>query len=321
MSDAKDARWAAVTRVARLYHEQGMRQPEIARRLGISQSMISRYLRAASESGIVKTVIQPPLGTHPELEDAVRDRFSLLDVVVADAEGTAEDVRAAVARAAGAYVEATLSAGDAIGVSSWSSTLMTMVDAMPQLQPRGVARVVQVLGGIGLARAQIEATRLTVQLAELTGARPIFVAAPGLAASRSDRMALLQDRYIAAAAGEWAALTQLLLGIGALAPSPKLRESGNSLPSAELEALFAAGAVGDVCLRYFDADGGLVDAGLGDRVLGISPAQIRSVPRRIGVAGGSEKREAIAAALRGGWVNLLVTDAGVARWLTRDMVR
>jgi DNA-binding transcriptional regulator LsrR (DeoR family) len=42
------------------------------------------------------------------------------------------------------------------------------------------------------------------------------------------------------------------------------------------------------------------------------------VPRRVGVAGGASKCRAIRAALRGAWVNVLVTDLDTARALVED---
>jgi len=50
----------------------------------------------------------------------------------------------------------------------------------------------------------------------------------------------------------------------------------------------------------------------------ISPGDLRQVPRRIGVAGGANKYRAIRAALRGGWVNVLITDLDTARGLAED---
>ncbi len=43
--------------------------------------------------------------------------------------------------------------------------------------------------------------------------------------------------------------------------------------------------------------------------------QLRRVDRSIGVAGGKRKYSAILGAIRGGWVNVLVTDHATARWL------
>ena len=43
-------------------------------------------------------------------------------------------------------------------------------------------------------------------------------------------------------------------------------------------------------------------------MLGIDPATLGSIRRRIGVAGGERKVDAIRGALRGGWINVLITD-------------
>ncbi|MHA6615743.1 hypothetical protein [Pseudonocardia sp. DLS-67] len=72
------AKIGLVTKVARMYHEQGIRQPEIAARLSMSQSRVSRLLKEAVDLGVVRTV-----------EETVRTAYGLSDVVVADV--TAED--------------------------------------------------------------------------------------------------------------------------------------------------------------------------------------------------------------------------------------
>jgi hypothetical protein len=37
-------------------------------------------------------------------------------------------------------------------------------------------------------------------------------------------------------------------------------------------------AVGDVCLRFFDQNGNLINSSFNDRVLAISPKQLKAVP-------------------------------------------
>jgi DNA-binding transcriptional regulator LsrR (DeoR family) len=104
----------------------------------------------------------------------------------------------------------------------------------------------------------------------------------------------------------------LLAGIGSLDPSPLLRESGNAIAESDQDVLRGLGAVGDICLRFFDAEGSHVDSDLDGRVIGIEPDVLLAVPRRIGVAGGQRKHSAIRAAVLGGWVNVLVTDVETA---------
>lgn len=304
-----------LTRVARLYHEQGVRQPEIAHHLHLSQARVSRLLKEAGERGIIRTVVIPPAGVHSALEEELATRFDLVDVVVVDVEGSGPEVSAALGSGAAAYLDATLTGGDVIGVSSWSSTLLTTVEALPPKRTRVAERVVQVVGGVGSPEVQLEAARLTRRLADITGARAVFVPAPGLVGSAGLRDALMRDAALLEVRRQWTSLTLALIGIGTLQPSALLRRSGNGLKLEEQRELARLGAVGDVCLRYFDRQGRGVESSLDRRVVGIDAADLRSVPRRVGVAGGLDKAEAILGAVRGQWINILVTDLGVARLL------
>jgi len=123
---------------------------------------------------------------------------------------------------------------------------------------------------------------------------------------------LLSDPAMDSVANEWSRLTLALAGIGSLPPSPLLRASGNAADLADQDRLHAAGAVGDICLRFFDSAGNLVPSDLDDRVVGIDADTLRKIPRRIGIAGGESKHQAIHAAVVGAWINVLVTDTGTA---------
>jgi lsr operon transcriptional repressor len=106
----------------------------------------------------------------------------------------------------------------------------------------------------------------------------------------------------------------MLVGIGLLrADSYLIRQ--RVLPLTALATVRAAGAVGDISARFFDANGCAVPSEVDDRVIGLTFAQHCAIPCRIGVAGGTRKREAILAAVRGGLVNVIVTDVETGRWL------
>ncbi len=98
------------------------------------------------------------------------------------------------------------------------------------------------------------------------------------------------------------------MGIGALEPLTLLARSGNVFSPQELEVLRAQGAVGDICLRFFDTAGRPVATPLDARVIGMRLEQLRRVPRVVGDAGGRQKLAAIRGALVGGWINVLITD-------------
>lgn len=304
-----------MSKVARMYHERGLRQSQIASDLHISQSRISRLLRQAVEVGIVRTTVTLPSGVHTDLEERLARRYDLLDVVVVDADGASGDVIPALGAAASAYLTETLGNGDVVGISSWSASLLATTERMRPKNGASVEVVAQLVGGIGDPRVQMSANRLLDRFSTVTGARPVFMPTPGLVGDVAARRALLADASVAPALEAWDRLTVALVGIGSLAPSPLLRRSGNAVDPAQQDELRTLGAVGDVCLRFFDERGRLVASELDDHVLGITPDQLRRVPRRIGVAGGEEKVGAVHAALVGDWVNILVTDLETARRL------
>nr|WP_239579311.1 sugar-binding domain-containing protein [Microlunatus panaciterrae] len=301
-----------------MYHEQGIRQAEIAAALHISQARVSRLLKKAGEVGIVRTIVVMSQGVHTDLEEALEKKYGLLEAVVVDVEGDDDLILHGLGSAGATYLETTLTGGERVGISSWSETLLSIVDRMRPFKTPGADSVIQLVGGVGVSSVQSQATKLVTQLAALIGANPTFVPAPGLVGSQSIRDSLLNDPAMGQVAREWANLTVALVGIGSLRPSPMLKDSGNAIAQDDQEALLRAGAVGDVCTRFFTADGKLLESDLDSRIVGISAEDFRAIPRRIGLAGGERKHQAIRAAVTGGWVNVLVTDVGTARALTQD---
>jgi DNA-binding transcriptional regulator LsrR (DeoR family) len=304
-----------LAKIARMYHERGIRQPQIAADLHVSQSRVSRLLRQASELGIVRTTVSLPSGVYTDMEEELEARYHLTDSVIIDADG---DVVRALGAAAATYLAETLTSGDIVGISSWSSTLLATVEAMRPKTGLVVKVVTQLIGGNGDPRIQVDATRLIDRFANLTGAQPEFLSTPGLVNDPTVRDALLADPAVTGVLHIWNQLSVALMGIGSVQPSPLLQRSGNAIDPKQQQELMQLGAVGDVCLRFFDQHGNLINSPFNDRVLAISPNQLKAVPRRIGVAGGPEKLTAVAAAVKGGWINTLITDLNTAQYLLHD---
>jgi DNA-binding transcriptional regulator LsrR (DeoR family) len=305
-----------MTKVARLYHERGMRQSVIAAKLSLSQAMVSRLLTAAEKEGVVRTTVMTPMGVYPDLEDQLERRFGLSDAIVADCSDDRDDtVLREIGSAAATYVETTLGVDEVVGISSWSETLLRMVGSMQPLRGRSGGHVVQILGGIGSPTAEAHAVRLTEQLASLLSAQPHFLPAPGVTGSAAATAAYLADPQLERTLSHFDRLTVALVGIGALHPSRLLGQSGNVFSEEEQHELEALGAVGDICLRFFDRAGVPVRSPFNERVVGMSLQQIQNAPRSVGIAGGASKLDAIRAALEGRLVNVLITDRFTAERL------
>ena len=125
-----------VLKVARLYHTHGRRQSDIAARLQVSQSRVSRLLAQAEEAGIVRTVVTV-LPVHTELEEQVEERYGLSEVHVIDAVSSQdEEFTRDLAHAMAAVLEQSNARAATIGFTSWSRTLRQVVAAANHHRPR-----------------------------------------------------------------------------------------------------------------------------------------------------------------------------------------
>lgn len=308
-----------IARVARMYYEQDMRQSEIAKQLGLSQATVSRLLNRSKEEGIIRISINLPKGVYTELEETLVKKFGLGDVIVVDSLDDNESlIQRDLGTASAYYLESAIRPNEVIGISSWSATLLALVDALHSVPRKPGVKVVQILGGVGNPSVEAHATRLTSRMAQLVNGEAVFLPVSGVLASEAARDILTADEVAQQAIRLFDHVTIALVGIGAVDPSPLLAQSGNIFVPQELELLRHEKAVGDILYRFYDISGNLVKTGLENRVISMSLEQLRKVSRAVGVAGGSRKYAGILGALRGHWINILVTDHFTASRLANE---
>ncbi|GIV58449.1 MAG: DNA-binding transcriptional regulator [Rhodothermaceae bacterium] len=298
-------------KVSVLYYLQHHTQQEVAERLHLSRPKVSRLLQQARQRGIVQIHVVPS-GAFLELETELEQRYGLEEVLVVETDPAAEGrvLEQQLGGAAADYLQRSVADGDVLGVT-WGRTLRAMVGA---LRPRAAhaVRVVQTMGGLGPPEAEVHAANLSRRLAQLLGGSTILLPAPGIVDRAESSTILRADRYVREAMGWFPRLTMAFAGIGALSTNPVFERRGGFLSDEVYEALAAAGVVGDIAMRFFDADGKPVKTELDERTIGITLEELKAVPRVVGVAGGAEKVEAIRGALRGRLINVLITDYDTA---------
>jgi DNA-binding transcriptional regulator LsrR (DeoR family) len=306
-----------IARVAQMYHVEGKRQAEIADIMRMSQATVSRMLKRAEQEDIVRTTVIPPPGTFADLETALRDRYHLTEAIVIDcSEDRDGAIMARIGEAAAHFLEVTLQQDEIIGVSSWSQTILRMVDNIHPLKSAKAKYVVQILGGMGDASVQTHATQLTARLAKLTGGEPRLLLVQGITSSREAKLVMLADPVVRETMDLFGRLSLAIVGIGAVEPSELLARSGNTFSKQEMAMLHEAGAVGEISYRFYDEAGRPVETPLNDRVIGISLEDLKRADRVMALAGGESKTQAIAGALKLGVVDVLVTDKFTAARLT-----
>ena len=108
-----------------------------------------------------------------------------------------------------------------------------------------------------------------------------------------------------------------LVGIGSIGDNATVFRSG-VLNQSDLFYLKMHNAVGDVLCHFLDKDGNLIHTPIEDRLISTPLEQLRAMPNVIGLAAGADKIEAIRAVLRGGYINILITDEPTANLLLKD---
>jgi len=108
-----------------------------------------------------------------------------------------------------------------------------------------------------------------------------------------------------------------LVGIGAMGDSATVLRSG-VLTQADMFYLKMQGAVGDVLCHFLDKNGELISSPIEDRLISTSVERLKTMNNVIGLAAGKDKIEAIRAVLRGGYLDILITDEPTANLLLRD---
>ena len=107
-----------------------------------------------------------------------------------------------------------------------------------------------------------------------------------------------------------------LVGIGAMHETATIVRSG-VISQNEMLRLKMSGSVGDVLCHFVDEYGALVPSDIEDRLISTPLEQLRAMDNVVGLAAGAQKAEAIRAILRGGYLDVLITDEPTAALLLK----
>jgi DNA-binding transcriptional regulator LsrR (DeoR family) len=307
-SDGQREDGAIVARVCWAYFKEGQTQEAIAQRLGLTRKRVIRILNDARASGFVQITINDPMGACAELEARLQSAFALRRAIVVPAPPPGVDVRTVVGAAAGQYVSNHLAAGASIGIT-WGGTINAAAQNIRRR--RGQDNTVVLLCG-GLARSTaINPYDNAAMFARALDATCYYVTAPMFADTAELRQQLMASEPVREVLQMTRRLDMALLSAVDLTRESRALEYGVISRDA-WRSLRSAGAVGDICGHYLDAEGATVDHPLAHRTINPPLADLRSVKELVLAAGGAHKAPIIQGALRAGLCHVLITDEAAA---------
>jgi DNA-binding transcriptional regulator LsrR (DeoR family) len=305
-------------KVSKLYYEKALTQQEISERLTLSRPKVSRLLKQAEEAGVVKIHIISQPGVHTDLEDSLESKFGLKEAIVVEVSEPSSQIAVSreVGVAAAGYFSRAVSDPCVIGIS-WGTTLRAMVDALHAMDCHK-SHVVQLIGGLGMPESEAHATYILRRLVAQIGSKLSILNVPGIVDNTSVKKAVLSDSHVREIFEMFAKIDIAFVGIGVPTPDSVVMRDGTILTQDEMKTLLNKGAIGDICLRYFDEKGIAIKSEVDDRVIGITLDELKKIDRVVGVTGGPHKEKVIHGALVGKLVNVLITDQLSAKKLLED---
>ncbi len=296
--------------VARMYYQDDLSQQEIAQHLDLSRQKVSRLLKQARAQGIVQVRLSDPFASDPELQAQFQAAFGLRHVILTPGDGlTTSALRQRLGVAAAEYLTHAIPDEALVGLG-WGRTLHQVIGALGNERQANV-HTVPLIGGIGQLSPSFQVNDLARRLAEAFGGTWRALYAPAFTEDLTTWQTLIGLEDVQHMARLWSQVQVAVVGIGQFVIQQiAAMFFATSLSQRALAQIAAAGAVGDICGRFYDIHGQPVDGGSG--VLGISLDQLRAIDNVVGIAGGVEKAGAILGAIRGGYLGTLVTDTVTA---------
>lgn len=299
-------------KVSKMYYELGLTQKEISQRLNYSRPTISRMLDAAMKRGIVKVSVQYPINSLIELAEEIKRKFNLKKVFVApsyidDYELIKNDVGKALAN----FLSDIVQTNDILGVS-WGTTLSSVPQFLPQTKKD--IEIVQLNGGISKNSISTGSIDLLERFAKAFSADFHLLSVPTIVDNEEIAQAILEDSSINDVIELGRKCNIALFGIGKTSYDNILYEGGY-FSKDYYERLMERGAVGDICSRYFNIRGEIVEEELNQRTIGLQLKDLHEKDYSIAMAIGEDKTKAVYGALKGNYVNTLFIDETIARSL------
>lgn len=293
-----------IYKAAWYYYVENMTQQEISEKLGLSRMKVVRLLDAAKETGAIQFRILTSNGMNFDLEEKLTDNWNLSKAIVIPTPQDLKNLNENLAVAAANYIATIISDQSFINMG-YGDTPSRVLNHLASIAENPVS-VVSLTGGVNYY--------LPNTVSSIFKAKLHLYPTPLLISSPEACRAILQEPGVQ----EIRRMTKLaslsIVGIGGMNSDATVL-TNSILNSNDFTYLSMQGAVGDILTHFIDKDGNQIHTSFDDRLVSTPLDTLRELNNVIGIAGGPQKIAVIKAALRGRYINTLITDENTARHL------
>ena len=308
-----------IYKVCSLYYQDDMNQQEVGDFLGVSRSSVLRMLQKGKELGIVTIELHNPrFYDYGKMEKKLEKAYGLKDALIV--ENSVLDSRQEAASymfgSASDYLYSFFKDGDKIGIAM-GNTLNNVVSTNKIYEKNKDLMFVALEGSISritVDGTDVQGNELARKFADKFGGTYTQFLSPAVFSDQKVLEFFMKEKAVNYILDEFKDLNVVVVGIGVPDGTEHTLDKAGYMTADERRTLVAHGAVGDMCLQFYDRDGKTDKFRFfNDRVAAMRLENIRNVPSKIGIAGRERKVEAVVSAIRGGYINILITDTECAQ--------
>lgn len=289
------------------YYHEDMTQQQISGLLGLSRMKVIKLLDQAKLCGLIQFRFRQDSEKRLLLEQQLMESYALQDCFIVPAPPSPAETNENVARAASLYVAGRIGEESFINIG-YGDTAGRVLNHLAIAADKTLS-CVSLTGGVSHylpnARSSVFNSRLYLI------PTPLLVSSDEVAAAMKAEKAIQDIQALI----PLSALS--VIGIGALNDEATVLTSG-VLTGHDFLVLQRNGAAGDILGHFINEKGEPVSSDLEGRTITTSLETLKKLQNVIGVAAGTGKVRAIRAALRGGYLDVLITDEETARGLVGE---
>ena len=299
-------------KIAKLFYQNELSKIEIGRKLRISRFKVAYYLNEALNEGLVEINIIDDPDYSKDLENMIEKKFKIQQAKIVKTSASYEQTKKNIGKSAAVLLEDLVHNGDTIGVA-WGTTLYEMLNNLSSNKRIRNISVVQLTGGLHQIEMDYSPVELTRRMAKIFRAKIFQLYVPAIVDNPRTSEVLLSESNIKRTIEMFSRVNIALVGIGSVVPKPStMLYRDGFINKIDVESIIKSKAVGDINSYFYDINGKECSTKLDNRTIGINLLQLKQIRYVMGVAGGLNKAEAIYGALKGGIVNIIVTDSETA---------
>lgn len=299
--------------IAKLYYIDKISQKKLANMYKKSTATISRAIQEAEELKIIEIKVRNIGGTKKKLENEIKNKYGLKNVIVSYVPQNDEKlIKKVIGKNAASYIDKLMVDNVKVGIA-WGTSIYEMIKFLNS-KPVKNMKVIDLIGSLGNLFYNTSASELAKKFAYNFSAENYFLNSLAIVQNKKTKDFLIKEVEIKEVFEIIKKIDVSIISIGSVNINSSILKNlkyGQKI----IDNAKNAGAVGDICLRYFDVNGKRVSTDFDNRVIGIDLDDYRRIKNKVCISGGLEKFGAIKAALKSNLIDTLITDNFIAEML------